>query len=185
MNLKQAKEILGIKFAFTADFISEVIKTLELKKYAKILDVGTGAGFMAIHLAFQGYKVLTGEPEGDYWADWKSNAKKANVEHLITFKPFRAESMPFNDETFDVVFLYCSFHHIEKKSDALKECVRVIKRNGLIVIIEFTQNGINYLRKMIADHPDAVDPRDYDKNLPISIEVKESTTINAYIYRKK
>ena len=65
MNLNTAKEVLGKEFAFTADFVNEIIQNLNLPKNARILDIGTGMGNMAIMLALNGYKVLTGEPETD------------------------------------------------------------------------------------------------------------------------
>lgn len=62
MNIEEAKEILSPEYGFTADFTNMIIQELELPEDAKILDVGTGAGNLAITLAINGYKVLTGEP---------------------------------------------------------------------------------------------------------------------------
>ena len=56
---------------------------------------------MAIILALNNYNVLTGEPKGDNTEyakrDWLTNAKKVNVDHLITFVHFNAEDMSFEN----------------------------------------------------------------------------------------
>ena len=185
MNLQEAKKLLGEKFGYNADFISEVIESLNLDRNARILDIGTGQGFMAINLALHGYHVITGEPEEDSWADWHTGVEKVNLENFIEFKPLRAENLPFEDSYFNAIFLYVSFHHISDKYRTLKECVRVIKKQGLIVIFELTPKGIEEVRESIPSHPDAVDPRNYSSNLPLSIKVIENPVINAYIFKRK
>jgi len=65
MNIEEAKKILGREFSFTVDFINMILQDQKLPKDAKILDIGTGIGNLAIMLALNGYKVVTGEPEDD------------------------------------------------------------------------------------------------------------------------
>ena len=185
MDLEKIKKILGEEFRFNSDFILEVIERLNIRKDAKILDIGTGQGVMTICLALNGYHVITGEPEGENWANWRRSAKKVGVEDLITFKYFKAENLPFTNAEFDAIFIYISFHHIDDKDKALKECIRVVKKNGIIIIFELTPKGVEEVRKRYPFHPDAVDPRTYTKSLPLNIEVIEHRNINAYIFKKK
>jgi len=184
MDFSKAKGILGDNFSRDADFLSSVVSKLKLVKNSNVLDVGTGRGHMAIVLALYGYQVLTGEPEGANWADWKTPAKKVNVEDMITFKPFNAEKIPFEDASFDAIFLYATFHHISNKKLALNEFLRVIKPKGVLIIIELTDEGVEVVRKRWRGHPDAVDPRTHTKYLAIEAKVIESKYLNAYIYRR-
>ncbi len=184
IGLEKAKNILGEKFSFNADFLYQTVEELKLKKSEKILDIGTGFGIMSIILALHGYNVITGEPEGHNWANWNESAKKVSVEDLITFKFFQAEDLPFESKTFDSLFCYTSFHHIDDKHSALGEFIRVTKDKGLIVIFEFNPSGIEIVRQRRPSHPDAVNPEDFTRNLPLSLEIKKGKYINAYIYKK-
>jgi ubiquinone/menaquinone biosynthesis C-methylase UbiE len=188
MELVEAKEILGREFSFIADFLNEVILSLEIKEDSQILDIGTGSGRMAITLALNGYKVITGEPEDDFSeyakSDWLESANKVNVEKLITFKAFRAEKLPFESNSFDMIFLFGALHHIYGRELALQECFRVSKPEGIICIIEPTPKMIKIIQKTTATHPDAEDPRSYIRDLPLSVEIKKNYFFHAYIFRK-
>jgi ubiquinone/menaquinone biosynthesis C-methylase UbiE len=139
---------------------------------------------MAIILALQDYKVLTGEPEGDNWSNWRESAKKVGVDKSITFKFFQAENLPFDDDSFDALFSYNTFHHIDEKHLAMREFKRVINSEGIIVLFEFTLQGVLIVRTRMPNHPDAVDPRNFTQNLHLSSEIIESRNENAYIFKK-
>jgi ubiquinone/menaquinone biosynthesis C-methylase UbiE len=139
---------------------------------------------MAILLALHGYKVITGEPEGHKWSNWEESAKKLSLEDQITFKSLRAENLPFESKLFDAVFCLTSLHHIDDKSQAMKEFLRVTTEEGVIVIFELNHEGVRVVRERMSSHPEAINPKDYSKDLPFSITFKEGKFIDAYIYKK-
>ncbi|KKK95338.1 hypothetical protein LCGC14_2673830 [marine sediment metagenome] len=189
MDVEKIREALGKEFAFIYKEISPVIKDLKLNKKAKILDIGTGMGRMAITLALNKYNVITGEPEEDISKyakqDWLESAKKVKVEHLITYTPFNAEEMPFEDNSFDAVFILGALHHINDKKATLKECKRILTLRGIICIFEPNQEALIFIReKKFPDHPDSVDPREYTQDLHLSIELIERPFYDTYILKK-
>ena len=193
MDIIQAKEMLNedLPFQVTLDTADRIIKELDLSKNARILDVGTGAGNMAATLALNGYSVITGEPEDDESLyskkDWAGKAEKLQVDHLITFRAFNAENMPFEKGMFDAVFLFGCFHHMPEavRTDAINECLRVTTPAGILCLFEPTETMVKLIRKSDPDHPDAADPGKYTAGMNVSTEIKTGDLFTAYILRKQ
>ncbi len=188
MSFNQAKEQIGGIYKSIADSLNDIIHRVKLSKDARILDIGTGDGKMAITLALNGFKVITGEPKDDYSMyakkNWAENAKKAGVKDLITFKPLRADNLPFGDGFFDGIFMYGTLHHINHIELALRECLRVLKKSGVICIIEPNESMIEAIKKTNPDHPDPVDPTKILKKLPVNFDHVRELNLIGYIIRK-
>jgi len=191
MNITEAKEILGEKFSFAADFTNEVIQKLALPKEAKILDVGTGPGNMAIVLALNGHNVLTGEPKDDHSIyakdDWLNSARKVKVDQLIQFKAFDARQMPFERHTFDAVFFFGSLHHIDHdhRRAVLEESIRVSRPRAIICFFEPNQEAIKIIKKNDASHPDAANPEEYIQGIDLASKKMEGEFFDAFVFEKK
>lgn len=211
MNLKKYKQIFG-EFAEDVEFIDGNVKNLNLDKGCKILDIGTGNGAMSSLLALNGLNVLTGEPEVDsernYWAhehqhhhdeshephhenydwkavgNWKESAKLLGVLNKIKFQYFDAQDLPFDDESFNGIFLYDSLQHIQNRELALNECIRVLKPGGMIIIIEWTKKQIEEEYKKYGYKIDFINPEEYLKQDDISIKLISGNYVNVYILRQ-
>ena len=212
--LGKYKKIFG-EFATDADFINEIIVNLNLKKDSKILDIGTGMGAMAILLAINGFHVLTGEPKidpekddidhhdhhheennesphenhEDYnWEslnDWRKSAKNLGVEDQITFQNFDVQDLSFEDEFFDGIFLYDTLQHVKNRVIALNECIRVVKNDGVIVVLEWTKKQIEEDFKKYGYKIEYINPREIIDRSDIRIEELNSEMVNIYLLRKK
>ena len=203
------------EFATNVDFINEIIINLNLEKDSKILDIGTGMGTMSILLALNGFHVLTGEPEvdserdgedhhghhhddnnevqyknheeyiGELWKDWRKSAKNLGVEDKIQYQNFDVHNLSFVSQSFDGIFLYDTLQHVNNREMALNECVRVLKNDGVIVIIEWTKKQIEEDFKKYGFKIDYIDPRDFVSRKDIMIEELNSELVNIYLIRKK
>jgi ubiquinone/menaquinone biosynthesis C-methylase UbiE len=120
----------------------------------------------------------------DSWNDWRDSAKKLGVENKIKFQNFDAQNLPFEEKSFDGIFLYDALQHIQNRELALKECLRILNDDGKIVVIEWSKNQIEKDYKKYGYKIDFIDPKEYLKKEDISMEVSKGESINFYILRK-
>jgi ubiquinone/menaquinone biosynthesis C-methylase UbiE len=112
-----------------------------------VLDVGCGHGLMLIGVA---KRLRDGRAIGlDLWqkADQAGNSREAtwqnveieNVAERVELKDGDARSLPFADNTFDVVVSSWALHNIYEaagRETAVREIVRVLKPGGRLVLTD-------------------------------------------------
>lgn len=109
-----------------------VFKLLKPRKNEKILDVGCGDGIWTNELAKKSFNV-TGIDISRH--DLKKAQKRAQVMGLdVNYNLVDATNMPFDTQSFDKIFSISTLEHIQKDEAVLKECHRILKPNGSIVI---------------------------------------------------
>ena len=96
----------------------------------KILDVGAGTGV----LIEQAYSFNT-KPE--YIAVDPAYGMIKYVKDPIVKIIAKVEHLPFKDETFSMVMLGETVHHIKDLDTAFKEINRVLKSNGFLFVFDF------------------------------------------------
>ncbi len=100
----------------------------------KVLDVGCGTGVMGLLLAEMGHQV-TGIDLSETMmakAREKADAQKLSIDLMAG----DAEHLPFNDASFDVVVNRHLVWTLPHPEIALKEWNRVLKKGGVVLIIE-------------------------------------------------
>lgn len=65
-----------------------------------------------------------------------------------------AETLPFPDQSFDIIFCHQSFHHIVQHSQAMGEFYRVLKTGGVLLFAESCKRFIHSLPiRLLFRHP--------------------------------
>jgi demethylmenaquinone methyltransferase/2-methoxy-6-polyprenyl-1,4-benzoquinol methylase len=112
-----------------------------------ILDIATGTGDVAIEINHQNghHRKVFGL---DFSEPMIKRAQRKVLEkglsQTIAFSLGDALSLPFRDNTFSATMIAFGLRNIVRKEQALSEMVRVIKKGGKVIILEFTfpQKGL-------------------------------------------
>lgn len=104
-----------------------------------ILDVATGTGDLAIAASKLKPRKITGVDIADGMLDvGRKKLREQHLDELITLQHGDSESLPFPDETFDVVMCAYGVRNFEHLETGLKEMARVTSQGGKVVILEFS-----------------------------------------------
>ncbi|MBJ3591888.1 class I SAM-dependent methyltransferase [Salmonella enterica subsp. enterica serovar Saintpaul] len=107
---------------------------------ANVLDMGCGAGH-ASFIAAQNVKRVVAYDLSSQMLEVVTQAAKEKGLGNISTRQGYAESLPFEDGTFDVVISRYSAHHWHDVGKALREVNRVLKPGGMVIVMDVMSPG--------------------------------------------
>lgn len=124
-------------FWWNRDFLELMAKRWGLKDCKTVLDVGCGTGHwgraLSVFLPKQA-KIYGIDRESEWVTLAKEFSKdsKDRFEYSVSV----AEKIPFPDNTFDLVTCQTLLLHVDDAKKVIKEMIRVLKPNGLLMVAE-------------------------------------------------
>jgi arsenite methyltransferase len=117
-------------------------KVIRLRRGQRVLDVASGRGISAIHLARTVGCSVVGV---DYSPQNVAFATRAAAEHdvsdLVRFLAGDAERLPVEDQVFDAVIAECAFCTFPDKPAAAAEFARVLRPGGRLGFVDLLRSG--------------------------------------------
>ena len=138
------------------DFVwrSRVSRLVAASRPARILDLATGSGDLAI--ALQKACPSTEIVGADFCLPMLEEARRKNVPRLVQADGL---ALPFRDETFDVVTVAFGLRNMASWEKALDEMHRVLRPGGLVVVLDFSLPPKGPLREIYRAYLHHVLPR--------------------------
>jgi ubiquinone/menaquinone biosynthesis C-methylase UbiE len=140
VDARRFNEVMGGNRFRQADYRRLACRAVDLgiPPGGKVLDMGTGPGFVAIEVANllegTGCRVVGMDLSGAMLALATENAAKAGLNGILAWREGDVKAMPFDDGEFDLIVSNDSLHHWDDPLPVFDEISRVLKDDGQCVI---------------------------------------------------
>lgn len=163
---------------FVEPMYEEVINRIKVLNPKSILDVGCGTGIILNQFKNKGIELY-----GLDISEKMIEEARKNLGEEVQLKLGDSESMPWEDDSFELILCNASFHHYPNPKCALREMNRLLKPDGTLIIGDPTAPFIiRQLTNIWIKHSDGGDFRIYNKK---EIEnLLEETGFKPYNYKK-
>ncbi len=115
-----------------------------------ILDVATGTADLAIESARQldPERIVGVDIAIDMLEIGRSKLRKQGLDTIIELKQGDSENLPFPDNTFDAITVAFGVRNFENLEKGLAEMRRVLKKDGQMVVLEFSKPRLFPFRQL-------------------------------------
>lgn len=126
-----------ISFGIDVKWREKVVKIVGEKQPSKVLDIATGTGDLAINLAATNANEIIGlDISSGMLEVGKKKIATRKLDSIISMVIGDSENLPFENDTFDAITVAFGIRNFENLEQGLSEILRVLKPNGIFVILE-------------------------------------------------
>ncbi len=119
--------------------IRHLLKFANLPQGLRVLDVGAGNGRLALLLAEEGAREVVGvdiSPAMLEIAEYLRLSSISAAAQRVSYRLAPAQRMPFQNEGYDAIICRLVLHHTPKPELILRECVRLLRTTGTLIIAD-------------------------------------------------
>lgn len=123
--------------------VHSVAKNAFINKEKKMLEIGSNTGFTCINMNLLTECECVGVDVNKQSIDEaKRIAKKHSINDKVSFFESNATELPFEDNTFDIVWCSNVTSFIKEREKAISEYLRVLKFGGTLVVVPIYYNYV-------------------------------------------
>ena len=118
----------------------KAIRLIGKQNPTSILDVATGTADLAIEaVTINPQKIIGIDIAEDMLEVGKKKILKKNLQHIISLEKGDSENLQFDTGLFDAAMVAFGVRNFENLEKGLAEMFRVLKPNGMILVLEFSK----------------------------------------------
>jgi len=144
------RKALNQKFGYDIDQEREFIIKKARPISGKILEAGTGKGYFTLALARAGFHFTSFDISGAEQRYALLNLVYYGMEKQVHLDIANAESLPYQDGFFDIIFAMNMIHHLSCADKVCDEFSRVLVPGGKMVLSDFNIHGLDIIEKIHA-----------------------------------
>lgn len=135
-----------------------ILQVMQVPAGGRILEIGSGPGWVTEILLMLGLEVDALEPAADLIAiaEERCSSLSFHYRHAaptkVRFHQATLEEVEFGDQSFDAVLFFDVLHHVVDERLAMKKCLNFLKANGCIGVVEGAwQPGVRAMEQALID----------------------------------
>lgn len=121
--------------------LDQLVRRVEGRKRARVLDLGCGAGHVTFAVAPLVREVVACDLSPEMLTTLAGAAGQRGLENVAT-RQGAAEDLPFSNGEFDVVLSRYSAHHWRDLGRGLAEARRVLRPGGILAVVDTISPGV-------------------------------------------
>jgi len=146
---------------YYAPFARRIVRELApLNDGSTLVDLGTGSGALSIELGklLRRVRIIGIDPSSDMLEIARENARHSAIPNYEA-RLGRAEEIPLESSSVDLVISQSSFHEWENRGKGLSEVLRVLKPGGSFILRDYNRGWLSgwkltLLKPLGAEHMD-------------------------------
>ena len=126
-----------------------LVARLDLQPDARVLDVATGTGAVALELVEQyGCSVVGIDRSAEMLAAAGTRIAARGLTSQIELHEARAEALPFAEASFDALTVTYLLRYVDDPAATLRELARVVRPGGTVAMLEFGVPPVRAVRAL-------------------------------------
>lgn len=122
--------------------ILNLLKAMNIRPNGRILEVGSGPGWLTEILLMLGFQVDSLEPAADMISIARERCRalaqhhQQDVSTQVRFHQMTIEESEFEDESFDAIIFFDALHHVVDENIALEKAFRYLNAGGCLGVVD-------------------------------------------------
>ncbi len=121
----------------------KALAAAEVKPGSIAADLGAGSGFITEGLLHHDVRVVAVDQSERMLETMR---QKFGTSAAVEYRTGESEHLPLENESVDYAFANMYLHHVAQPPEAIREMVRILKRDGKLVITDLDEHGFDFLR---------------------------------------
>lgn len=141
---------LFLKYGYDLDRERDEVLEQAAPLRGKILEAGTGKGHFAAALAKRGIAFTSFDISKEESDLAKQYLEFYGLENFADLRVENGEALSFPDKAFDMIFSINTLHHFKDPHKVLNELIRILKKQGRLILSDFTEKGFETMDRIHA-----------------------------------